>query len=113
VRPQWLIVDVELIEYGGPNGEMHLPQMAGKRNEGTEVISVQDLVIHEAWRGWEDSLRTACRMRRVVVATLRDGPRGEPLEQVNKLTPKEEENLRKWKEQFLGRKIVLKSIQWR
>ena len=35
------------------------------------------------------------------MATLRDGPRGEPSERVNKLTEKEEENLRKRKEQFL------------
>jgi len=55
-------MDMELVEYGGPDGEMHLPQMAGEGDEGTEVISVQDSVIREASRGWEDSLRMARRM---------------------------------------------------
>ena len=96
-----LVMDMEPIEYGAPKEEMHLPQMAGKGDEGTEVISVQDSVIHEAWRGWEDSLRMARRMQQVMVATLKDRLRGEPSERVNKLTEKEEENLRKWKEWFL------------
>src|SRR5882724_1251433 len=93
-----LVVDAELIEYGVPNRDVHMPQMAGEGNEETEVISMQDSVIHEAWRGWEDSLRTACRMRQVMVAALRDGLRGEPSECVTRLTEKEGENLRKWKE---------------
>ena len=96
-----LNMDIEPIKHGGPDGEMHLPQMAGEGNEGTEVISVQDSVICEAWQGWEDSLRMAHRMQWVAGATLWDRLRGEPSEQVNKLTEKEEENLRKWKEQFL------------
>ena len=50
-----LIVDVEPIECGVPDGDMHMPQMAGKGDEKTKVISVQDLVIHEAWHRWEDS----------------------------------------------------------
>ena len=63
-------MDAELVKYGGPDGEMLPPQMASDGDERTEVISVQDLVIREAWRGWEDSLRTARRMRRVAAATL-------------------------------------------
>ena len=57
-----IIVDEELIEYGAPNEDMHLPHMAGEDNEETEVISMQDSVVYEAWRGWEDGLRMACRM---------------------------------------------------
>src|SRR5882724_10983924 len=47
-----LIVDVEPIEYGVPDRDVHMPQMAGKGDEKTEVISVQDSVICEAWRGF-------------------------------------------------------------
>ena len=57
-----LIMDMDPIEYGAPEEEMHLLQMAGKGNEETEVISRQDSVIHEAWSGWEDSLRMSHRM---------------------------------------------------
>jgi len=62
---------------------------------------MQDSVICEAWCRWEDSLRTACRMLRVAAAALQDRPRGEPLETCDQLMPKEGENLKKWKEQFL------------
>ena len=65
-----LVVDVESIECGVLDGDVHMPQMAGEGDEKTEVISVQDSVIHEAWHGWEDSLRTARRMRRVTAAAL-------------------------------------------
>jgi len=57
-----LVVDVELIEYGVPDGDVHLPQMAGEGDEKIEVISMQDSVVREAWHGWEDSLRMAHRM---------------------------------------------------
>ena len=98
-----LIMDMDPIEYGAPEEEMHLLQMAGKGNEETEVISRQDSVIHEALHRWEDGLRMAHRMRWVTVAALRDGLRGEPSEHVTRLTEKEGENLRKWKEQFLDK----------
>ena len=75
-----LVMDAEPVEYGGPNGEMHPLQIESKGDEGTKVISMQDLVVREAWHRWEDSLRMAHRMRWVMVATLRDGPRGEPSE---------------------------------
>ena len=96
-----LVVDAEPIKYGVADGDVHMPQMAGKGDEKTEIISVQDSVVHEAWCGWEDSLRMAHRMRRVAVAALRNRLRGEPSERVNQLTPKEGENLKKWKEWFL------------
>ena len=57
-----LIMDVELIKYGVPDGNVQMPQMAGEGYEKTEVISMQDSVIREAWRGWEVSLRMARRM---------------------------------------------------
>jgi len=57
-----LVVDTELIEYGAPKEEMHLPQMAGEGNEGTKVISQQESIVPEAWHGWEDSLRMARKM---------------------------------------------------
>jgi len=44
-------VDVEPIKYGASEEEMHLPQMVGKGNEETEVISTQESVICEAWHG--------------------------------------------------------------
>jgi len=53
---------MELIKYGSPDEDMHLPQMAGEGDEKIEVISMQDSVVREAWHGWEDSLRTARRM---------------------------------------------------
>jgi len=65
-----LVVDVEPIEYGAPDKDMHLPQMEGEGDEKTEVISMQDSVICEAWNGWEDSLRMAHRMRWVTAAAL-------------------------------------------
>jgi len=98
-----LVMDTEPVEYGGPNREMHLPQMAGKGDEKTEVISMQDSVVCKAWHGWEDSLRMACRKRQVAVEALQDGPRGEPSEHVTRLTLKEGENLKKWKELFLDK----------
>ena|SRR5882724_118620 len=72
VAQHWteLVMDVELIKYGVANGDVHMPKMAGEGNEKTEVISMQDLVIREAWHGWEDSLRTAHRMRQVAAAAL-------------------------------------------
>jgi len=94
-------VDAEPIEYGVANGDVHMPQMAGEGDEKTEIISVQDSVVREAWRGWEDNLRTAHRMRWVAAAALQNRLRGEPSECVTRLTPKEGENLRKWKEHSL------------
>ena len=84
-----LIMDMEPIEYGVPDGDVQMPQMAGEGNEKTEVISMQDSVFREAWCEWEDSLRTAHRMRQVAAAALRNRPRGEPSECVTRLTPKE------------------------
>jgi len=54
-----LVMDVEPVEYGGPNREMHPPQMASDGDERTEVISMQDLdhLRGLAWVG--DSLRMA------------------------------------------------------
>ena len=63
-----LVMDPEPIEYGAPDKDMHLPQMAAEGDEKTKVISMQDSVFHEAWRGWEDSLRMASRMRWLTVA---------------------------------------------
>jgi len=63
-----LVMDMEPIECGVPDRDVHMPQMAGKGDEKTEVISMQYSVVHEAWRGWEVSLRTAHRMRQVAVA---------------------------------------------
>ena len=57
-----LNMDVELIKYGAAEEEMHLLQTAGEGNEKTEVISMQDSVICEAWHRWEDSLRMAHSM---------------------------------------------------
>src|SRR5882724_3861574 len=65
-----LVMDMEPIECGVPDRDVHMPQMAGKGDEKTEVISMQDSVVHEAWRGWEVSLRTAHRMRQVTAAAL-------------------------------------------
>src|SRR5882724_3211878 len=96
-----LIVDAEPTKCGVPDGDVHMPLMAGEGDEKTEVISVQDSVIHEAWCGWEDSLRMAHRMRQVTAAALQNRPRGEPSERVTRLTPKEGENLKKWKEHFV------------
>jgi len=64
---------------------------------------MQGSVICEAWHGWEDSLRMARRMQWVTAAALQDRLRGEPLECVTRLMPKEGENLKKWKEQFLNK----------
>jgi len=93
-----IIVDTEPIEFGAAEEEMHLPQMAGEGNEETKVISTHDSVICEPWHRWEDSLRTARRVQQVMVATLQDWSRGEPLVHVTRLTKKEEENLGKWRE---------------
>ena len=71
-------MDAEPIEYGVANGDMHMPQMVGEGNEKTKIISVQDLVIHEAWRGWEDSLRTARRMQWVPAAACETGREESP-----------------------------------
>ena len=91
-------MDAEPIEYGVANGDVHMPQMAGEGDEKTEIISVQDSVVREAWRGWEDNLRTAHRMRWVAAAALQNRLRGEPSECVTRLMLKEGENLKKWKE---------------
>jgi len=64
------------------------------------AISTQELVIQEAWHRWEDSLRTAHRMQQVVAASLWDGSRGELSVCVKRLMGKEE-NLEKWRDQFL------------
>jgi len=48
-----LVMDVEPIKYGVPNGDVHMPQMAGEGDEKTKVISMQDSVICEAWCRWE------------------------------------------------------------
>jgi len=42
----------EPIKYGVPNGDVHMPQMAGEGDEKTKVISMQDSVICEAWCRW-------------------------------------------------------------
>jgi len=55
-------MDAEPIKYGVRDRDMHMPQMAGEGDGKTEVISMQDSVVREAWCGWEDSLRTAHRM---------------------------------------------------
>src|SRR5882724_5461624 len=90
-----------LIQPGDAEKEMPQVQMAAEVTEGTELISMQESVVQEAWHGWEESLRMANRMRRVGAVALQDESTWEPPIPARRLTQEEWENLEKWKGQFL------------
>src|SRR5882724_5643899 len=75
--------------------------MAAKVTEETELISMQESVVLEAWHGWEESLRMANRMWRVGEVALWDESTWEPSIPARRLTQEEWENLEKGKVQFL------------
>src|SRR5882724_5785668 len=63
--PTKVIMHLEPVKTGGAKKEMPLVQMAAEVMEETELISMQESVVQEAWCGWEESLRMANRMQRV------------------------------------------------
>ena len=75
--------------------------MATEVIEETELSSMQELVVREAWHGWEESLRMANRMWRVRAVALQDESTWEPSIPSRRLTQEEWENFEKWKVQFL------------
>jgi len=77
-------------------------QMAAKFTEETEKILTQELLIQEAWCGWEESLQAAQRMWRVGEAVFQDESTWEPLLFMKKQMQDKQENLNKWKVHFLG-----------
>ena len=54
--------------------------------EETELISMQESVVLEAWHGWEESLRMAYKMWRVREVALWDESTWEPSIPVRRLT---------------------------
>src|SRR5882724_7162971 len=99
--PTKVIMHLEPVKIGDAEKEMPLVQMAAEVTEETEIISMQESVVQEAWHGWEESLRMANRMRRVGAVALRDESTREPSIPARRLTQEEWENLEKWKVQFL------------
>ena len=65
---------------------MPVVQTAAEVIEETEFISMQELVVREAWNGWEESLRMAYRMSRVREVALQDESTWEPSIPVRRLT---------------------------
>src|SRR5882724_5938751 len=95
--PTKVIMHLEPVKTGDADKEMPLVQMAAELMEETELISMQESVVQEAWHGWEESLRMAYRMWRVGSAALWDKLTWEPSIPVRRLTQDEWENLEEWK----------------
>src|SRR5882724_8700174 len=70
--PTKVIMHLEPVKTGDAKKEMPLVQMAAKVMEETELISMKESVVWEAWHGWEESLRMANRMQRVGAVALWD-----------------------------------------
>ena len=84
--PTKVIMHLEPVKTGDAKKEMPLVQMAAKVMEETELISMQESVVLEAWRGWEESLRMSNRMRRVGAVALQDESTWEPSIPARRLT---------------------------
>ena len=55
--PIKVIVHLEPVKTGDAKKEIPLVQMAAEVTEETKFISMQELVVWEAWHRWEESLR--------------------------------------------------------
>ena len=99
--PTKVIIHLEPVKTGDDEKEIPLVQMAAKVTEETELISMQESVVWEAWHGWEESLRMANRMQRVGEVALQDDSMWELSIPARRLTQEEWEILEKWKVQFL------------
>src|SRR5882724_4299728 len=93
--PTKVIMHLEPVKTGDAKKEMPLVQMPAEVTEETELISMQESVVREAWHGWEEGLRMANRMQRVGEVALQDESTWEPSIPARRLTQEEWENLEK------------------
>ena len=100
-HPTEVIMDLELIQTEYAKEGVSMLQMVVKVMEETKKNSSQELLIREAWQGWEESLRTSPMMQRVREAALLDETTWEPLIHMRRLMREGQENMEKWV-QFLG-----------
>src|SRR5882724_2686479 len=64
-HPTEVILHPEPVETGDAQEQVPTLQMEAEVTEKTKNISMQELLIQEAWCRWEESLRMAHRMQRV------------------------------------------------
>jgi len=57
--PTKVIMHLEPVKIGDCEKEMPLSRWQLRFTEETEIISMQESVVQEAWHGWEESLRMA------------------------------------------------------
>jgi len=69
--------------------------------DGNEEVSMKEHRVQDAWHVWEDSLRVACRMRRMGEVVVKYKPLGDPMVQMWKLAKEEQEQLEIWRTQYI------------
>jgi len=112
-HPTEVILHPEPVETGDAQEQVPTLQMEAEVTEKTKNISMQELLIQEAWCRWEESLRMAHRMQRVREAALLDELTWEPSIHVRRLMQEEWENLENGKSDFWESQQVLKKMEWR
>jgi len=101
-HPTEVMMNMEPFKTGDAEEGLSRLQMTAKVTEESERISAWEFLVQEAWHGWEESLQTSHRMRKVRQVALWDELTWEPSIVICKLMQDEREKLDGWKEHFLG-----------